>query len=199
MTLALFNLSNSPTMFLSIHDLVQFTAGQLRLASMPPLEGAWVQVPRIVLDSRLVERGDLFWRVEPQECDTQLAYLRGAIGIVTDGRQVEPWPGTFSLHVEGAIDSLERLIDALQTGQMAEIPERFLLDEPIAESLAGTDEAEELSVDILPLKRAAESSEDFSELKVLQLSARGGIANFPLTCGQSAKGQLAARCRRRAA
>ena len=60
-------------MFLSIHDLVQFTAGQLRLAAMPHVDGAWVQVPRIVLDSRLVERGDLFWRIEPQECDTQLA------------------------------------------------------------------------------------------------------------------------------
>ena len=108
-----------PSMFLSIHDLVQFTAGQLRLAAMPHVDGAWVQVPRIVLDSRLVERGDLFWRVEPQECDTQLAFLRGAIGIVTDGRQVEPWPGTFCLRVADAVESLERLIEALQAGEAA--------------------------------------------------------------------------------
>lgn len=162
-------------MFLSIHDLVRFTAGQLRLAAMPHVDGAWVQVPRIVLDSRLVERGDLFWRVEPQNCDTQLAFLRGAVGIVTDGRPVEPWPGTFCLQVTDAVASLERLIEALQAGEAAEIPERFLPEVAAAEA-------------------GEESFQEPPELKVLQLPARGGIANFPLTCGQ-----LAARCRRRAA
>lgn len=162
-------------MFLSIHDLVQFTAGQLRLAAMPHVDGAWVQVPRIVLDSRLVERGDLFWRVEPQQCDTQLAFLRGAVGIVTDGRPVEPWPGTFCLQVPDAVASLDRLIEALQSGEVAEIPERFLPD-------------------IAAEEAAEESFQELPELKVLQLPARGGTANFPLTCGQ-----LAQRCRRRAA
>jgi hypothetical protein len=181
-------------MFLSIHDLVQFTAGQLRLAAMPHVDGAWVQVPRIVLDSRLVERGDLFWRVEPQDCDTQLAFLRGAIGIVTDGRQVEPWPGTFCLHVADAIASLERLIEALQSGQAAEIPERFLpqiaADEVEAGAIAGKiSAAGEPAAEV-----SQESFQELPELKVLQLPARGGTATFPLTCGQ-----LAARCRRRAA
>lgn len=162
-------------MFLNLHDLVRFAAGQLRLAAMPHVDGAWVQVPRIVLDSRLVERGDLFWRVEPQDCDTQLAFLRGAIGIVTDGRPVEPWPGTFCLQVADAVASLERLVEALQSGEAAEIPERFLPEIAAEETVE-------------------ESFQELPELKVLQLPARGGTANFPLTCGQLAK-----RCRRRAA
>jgi hypothetical protein len=166
-------------MFLSIQDLVRLTHGQLKLAAMPHVDGAWVLVPRIVLDSRLVERGDLFWRVEPQACDAQLAFFRGAIGLVTDGRQVEPWPGTFCLQVRDAVDSLQRLVDALQTGQAAEIPERFL---PAHDSTEAATEPDE------------ESFSEWKELKILQLPARGGIANFPLTCGQVAK-----RCRRRAA
>ena len=166
-------------MFLSIQDLVQLTHGQLRLAAMPHVDGAWVQVPRIVLDSRLIERGDLFWRVEPQECDTQLAFFRGAIGLVTDGRPVEPWPGTFCLQVRDAVDSLQRFVDALQTGQAAEIPERYLPIESFPEAVAEPTE---------------ESFAEWRELKILQLPARGGTANVPLTCGQVAK-----RCRRRAA
>jgi hypothetical protein len=181
-------------MFLSIHDLVQFTAGQLRLAAMPHVDGAWVQVPRIVLDSRLVERGDLFWRVDPLDCDTQLAFLRGAIGVVTDGRHVEPWPGTFCLHVADAVAALETLIEALQSGQTAEIPERFLpqvaVDEVEFEAIAGKISPAQGQ----PSDASQESFQEVPELKVLQLPARGGTATFPLTCGQ-----LAARCRRRAA
>lgn len=181
-------------MFLNIHDLVQFTGGHLRLASMPHVDGAWVQVPRIVLDSRLVEQGDLFWRVDPQECDTQLAYLRGAIGVVSDGRQIEPWPGTFCLQVADAIASLERLVEALQAGQTAEIPERFLPAEPAYQP---ADEAIAGRISPASEPPAPAVEETFSELpdlKVLQLPGPRGIANFPLTCGQ-----LAARCRRRAA
>ena len=186
-------------MFLSIHDLVQITAGQLRLAAMPPLEGAWVQVPRIVLDSRLIERGDLFWQVEPQDCDSQLAFLRGAVGVVTDGREVEPWPGTFCLQVANAIESLAELIDALQMGRLAQIPERFLPELPAAETASDA-----IAGSISPaagraVEAAEETSQELPELKVLQLYGSGGIANFPPTCGQSAKGQLAARCRRKAA
>jgi len=181
-------------MFLSIHDLVQFTAGELRLAAMPPLEGGPVLVPRIVLDSRLVERGDLFWQVQPQDCDTQLAFLRGAIGIVTDGRPVEPWPGTFCLQVADSLDALQRLVDALQTGRTAEIPERFLpaADGEPSEHLAIAGSI--VPVAELPAAPTEETLSELPELKVLQLRARGGIANFPLTCGQLAK-----RCRRRAA
>ena len=168
-------------MFISIQDLVNFTGGQLHLASMPPLDGAWVLVPRIVLDSTLVERGDVFWQVEPQDCDTQLAFFRGAVGIVTDGRVVEPWPGTFSLTVENAVDSLDRLVEALEMGRAEEPPSRFLPDQAPA------------AADV------QESLPDSPELKVLQLYHPQGVANFPPTCGQSAKGTFSLRCRRRAA
>lgn len=182
-------------MFLSIHDLVQFTGGQLRLASMPPLEGAWVQVPRIVLDSTLVERGDLFWQVNPQGCDTQLAFLRGAFGIVTGGRHVEPWPGTFCLCVDNAIEALDRLVQAMEAGLIETAPARFVGEEAFA--------ADELPLAVqteAPVtKLNQESLPTVQELKVLQLCGPRGVVTFPPTCGQSAKGQIAERCRRRAA
>jgi hypothetical protein len=181
-------------MFLSIHDLVQFTGGHLRLAAMPHVDGAWVQVPRIVFDSQLVERGDLFWQVDPHDCDTQLAYLRGAIGVVTDGRQVEPWPGTFCLLVTDAVRSLEQLVEALQSGQAAEIPGRFLPEE-VGDELPDEAIAGRISPASETASPAAEESfQETPELKILQLSGKRGVANFPPTCGQ-----LAARCRRRAA
>jgi len=44
-----------------------------------------------------------------------------------------------------------------------------------------------------------ESGAEFPELKVLQLYAAWGVDIYPSTCGRSAKGRLARRCRRQAA
>lgn len=167
---------------LNVHDLVEFTGGKLSLARLPPLDGVCGAVPRVVLDSLLVERGDVFWCINPQSCDSQLAYLRGAIGVVS-GRAIEPWPGTFSLLVDDAVAALGRLVDAVQA-LPATIP-------PDLESAA-------LDAEFASGAALQKNSHEIEELKVLQLPAVLGIANFPHTCGQSAEGQVAPRCRRAA-
>lgn len=164
-------------MFLCIHDLVELTGGQLRAAAMPPLAGAWVQISRIVIDVPLVEPGDLFWRLTDAGGDAELAYLRGAVAVVGDGRLIEPWPGTFSLAVEDAVAALDQLVTAIAAGDMRVAPGRF----------SSLDEATE------------ESSSNPPELKVLQLCGAERVDIYPLTCGQSAKDLSGDRCRRRAA
>jgi hypothetical protein len=183
-------------MFLCIHDLVELTGGRLQVASMPPLAGAWVQVPRIVLDVSLVESGDLFWCLTDAGCDADLAYLHGAIGVVCADRVVEPWPGTFSLLVEDSVATLERLVAAVLAGELQESPSRFSsADEAgMAAQAMGDDASAASAVD-----GAKESSRDAPELKVLQLWGTQGVDIYPSTCGRSAKGHSALRCRRRAA
>jgi hypothetical protein len=171
---------------LNVHDLVEVTGGQLCLASLPPLEGVCGRVPRIVLDSQLVERGDVFWSIDPQGCDTQLAFLRGAAGVVC-GRPVEPWPGTFSLRVDDAVEALSRVVESLQA--VAAPPQ-----EPTAADLEPAALAETPAAAGAP----QESFHEIEELKVLQLPAVTGIANFPHTCGQSVEKPGAASCRRAA-
>jgi hypothetical protein len=182
-------------MFFCFQDLVSVTGGQLSAASMPPLAGAWVQIARIVLDAPLVEAGDVFWCVDDQPGQVELAYLRGALAVVSDRRSVHPWPGTFSLFVEDSVAALDRLVTAIQQGGMKLAPERFsaaTLDDfeahvaPMSEGSGGSEAA------------AEESVRQSSELKVLQLCRGKRVDIYPPTCGRSAEA-FADRCRRRAA
>lgn len=182
-------------MLLCVHDLVELTGGQLLAAAMPPLAGAWVQVPRIVLEASLVEAGDLFWCLDDDRCDADLAYLRGAVGVVSAGRAV-PWPGTFSLQVPDAVSALDRLVEALMSGDIQLAPSRFsVADEADAAADLGNDDSAWPAVE----NDHEESPFEAPELKVLQLFGAGGVDINPPTCGQSAKGLAARRCRRRAA
>jgi len=104
-------------MDLCLHDLVRLTGGQLRLAAMPPRDGHLTLLQRIVLSAEAACSGDLFWCLARQSCNIELAYLRGALGVVTAGRPVEPWPGRFSLQVDDPVACLERLIEALAGGR----------------------------------------------------------------------------------
>jgi len=72
-------------------------------------------------------------------------------------------------------------------------PGRFCLQ--IADPVAALQQV----IAALQVGDAEESFHRVPELKVLQLSGLRGADIYPLTCGQSAKGQAARRCRRRAA
>jgi hypothetical protein len=102
-------------MRLCLADLASLVDGTLRFGSMPPVDGIWTAVGRIVLDSRLVSAGDVFWRVPglpwQTACSPQHAMFRGAAGVVTSDPDVVPWPGTFCLEVG---DSLAALVGVLQ-------------------------------------------------------------------------------------
>jgi hypothetical protein len=155
-------------MNLCLLDLVQLTGGQLRLAAMPPRDGELAALGKIVLDAAVIQPGDVFWCLACPACDVEMAFLRGAMGIVISQRSVEPWPGRFCVLVEDAVAALARVIEGMRD-----------------------QESEEFGV-------------EGPELKVLQLSGESRVDIYPPTCGrvtkgQTAKGQLDRRCRRRAA
>ncbi|MDZ4821072.1 MAG: Mur ligase family protein [Planctomycetota bacterium] len=100
-------------MNLTIGELHELLGGELRLGRMPPRNGAHTQIGSVVVDSDAVQAGDLYWDVASNSADRSLsaeeAYLRGAIGVVTSGRAVTPWPGRWSLEVADAQTSLVQL------------------------------------------------------------------------------------------
>jgi hypothetical protein len=156
-------------MNLCILDLAELTGGRLRLAAMPPREGELAAVERICLAADEARPGDVFWCLAGGGCDFDLAFLRGALGVV-GSRQIEPWPGRFSLAVDNPALALERLFAGLLRRS-----------------------------ELLTPASGEESLPESPELKTLQLPGQGAIAIFPPTCGQSAGGPGARRCRRTAA
>jgi UDP-N-acetylmuramoyl-tripeptide--D-alanyl-D-alanine ligase len=86
----------------SIEEMQQALGAAIRWADMPPREGEQSLVHRVVIDSRQVKSGDVFWALPGRSHHgTDFAYdafMRGAIGIVSD-RELEPWPGGFVLGV----------------------------------------------------------------------------------------------------
>lgn len=96
-----------------IGDLAKVVGGTLTLASLPPLAGLFEPVRRVVVDSRSVQAGDVFWGVVSAPYDgsrlAEDAFMRGALGVVVAGRHVEPWAGRFALEVDDANAALVRL------------------------------------------------------------------------------------------
>src|SRR4029450_13020112 len=99
-------------MHLCVLDLAELTGGQLRLAAMPPRAGELAEVERICLAADETRPGDVFWCLGGGPCDFDLAFLRGAIGVVSS-REVEPWPGRFSMTVTDPASALERRVRGL--------------------------------------------------------------------------------------
>jgi hypothetical protein len=98
---------------LCISDLVEATAGRLRLAVMPPRDGELTAVGRIVLSAAAVNEGDVYWRLDSRPGDVEQAFLLGAAGIVTAGPAMEPWPGRFCLVVDDSVAALAGFVDWL--------------------------------------------------------------------------------------
>jgi UDP-N-acetylmuramyl pentapeptide synthase len=96
-------------------DLATIIHAQPLFGSMPPVTGEWTPVRRIAFDSRLVEPGDLFWRLPAcswqTACSIQHALFRGAAGTVAPEELAAAWPGTYCLAVENPVTALARLID----------------------------------------------------------------------------------------
>jgi hypothetical protein len=152
-----------------IFDLAELSGGRLTLGAMPPRDGEWACVQRICLIADEAREGDVFWCLDGGPADVELAFLRGALGVVSSW-ECEPWAGRFSLQVAEPSAALESVVSGMLR--------RFG---------GGRRACEE------------ESWANCSELKDLQLPRAGAIANLPPTCGQGSKSQAAMRCRRLAA
>src|SRR4051812_12430096 len=103
-------------MQITIGELHELLGGTLRMGEMPPCDGEATSLGRVVTDSRTVEAGDVFWGL-PGSCHdgshfAEEALIRGASGVVTSGRRVEPWAGRWSLEVADSHASLWRLAGA---------------------------------------------------------------------------------------
>jgi hypothetical protein len=164
-----------------LQDLVELTGGELRLAAMPPRDGELAGIGRIVLAAELANPGDVFWRLVQERYDLELAFLRGALGVVTAGPPIEPWPGRFLLRVDDPVASLRRLAAAVR--------------QTFASAVQPTAAAPQSAVPTSFQK----SLPDSSELKVLQLCGPRGADISPPTCERLTVSQLNRRCRRQAA
>jgi hypothetical protein len=102
---------------LCLVDLVRLTGGSLRMAAMPPRDGELAAIERIVLAAECASGGDVFWQVAPQPGDIELAFLRGAAGVVAPQAVGEPWPGRFWLQVTDAAAALESVVAGLLAWQ----------------------------------------------------------------------------------
>jgi|SRR5262245_747782 len=102
-------------MNLCLIDLAELTGGQLHLASMPPLDGVLARIGRIVLSPSSINAGDIFWQLTYQPGNIETAFFRGALGVVSSGRRIEPWPGRFCLQVDDPIAALQHLINGLES------------------------------------------------------------------------------------
>lgn len=104
-------------MNLCIGDLAEIIGGHLLLGSLPPLAGPYEPVRRVVVESREVGPGDVYWGLTTPGYDgshlAEDALLRGALGVIVSGRHVEPWAGRFTILVPDANRALIELAQCL--------------------------------------------------------------------------------------
>ncbi|HEV2968447.1 MAG TPA: UDP-N-acetylmuramoyl-tripeptide--D-alanyl-D-alanine ligase [Pirellulales bacterium] len=139
-------------MQLTIGDLHELLGGALRFGAMPPRDGDAALVGRVVTDSRTVEPEEVFWGlVGPRFNGAHFgeeAFVRGASGVVTSGRRVEPWAGRWSLEVDDSHRALWELADwsrrqftaplVAVTGSVGKTTTRRMIDTVLGSRLAGT-------------------------------------------------------------
>ena len=101
-----------------IAELGEMVDGQVQLAVMPPLAGRFEPIGRVVVDSREVEPRDVLWafaaREEQRFAFVDQAFSRGALGVVLNGRRMEPWAGKFCVTVPDLAAALHRLMRCLR-------------------------------------------------------------------------------------
>src|SRR5579862_2334909 len=100
-------------MQLTVGDLHDLLGGELRFGGMPPTAGDATLVGPVVTDSREVQPEEVFFGLAGARFHggqfAEEAFVRGAAGVVTSGRCVEPWAGCWSLEVTDAQKALWRL------------------------------------------------------------------------------------------
>ena len=103
---------------LSLRELTDRIDGNLTLGSPYPLGGEWAPMGPVVVDSRRVRPGDVFWSLPGSRRDGSDyaldAPMRGAQGTVVAGRHIEPWAGCFSIRVEDTLEAMLGLAVSLR-------------------------------------------------------------------------------------
>jgi hypothetical protein len=134
-------------MVLLLSDLVVETQGTLRLAAMPPRERELTPIARLVMSAQQIQPGDVFWQLNSLPGDAEMAFLRGAIGVVASNYAGEPWPGCFCLDVLDGPLALARVLAWVADVANFSFPEHSCSETP---ELKGLQLCGEGRVDISP-------------------------------------------------
>jgi hypothetical protein len=100
---------------LTCGTLAEIVRGRLVLGTMPPLGGPYEPIRGVVFTSADVARGDVFWELHspdgtrPINGVAEEAFVRGAVGVVSSGRKIEPWAGSCAIRLGNVAVGLERL------------------------------------------------------------------------------------------
>lgn len=173
----------------TLKDLVAVVGGRLRLASLEPRHGERSPLGRIVVDSRQVQPGDVFWALPGTQFDgadfAADAFARGASGAVV-GRYVQPAPGGWSLEVPQPLVALEQLAAwsrrrlagrvVAVTGSVGKTTTRQMIGAVLGHQMCGTASPKNFNNHVgVPLSMLAlEPHHDFAVLE-LAASAAGEI------------------------
>ena len=98
---------------LSVKELAAIVGGRLRLGKLPPLGGEYEPISRVATNGRQIRAGEVYWGLNEAGFHgadfAEMAYSRGASGVVVSGRRVEPWTGRFSIQVDDPNAALRTL------------------------------------------------------------------------------------------
>ena len=105
---------------LSLRDLATVTDGSLHLGDLPPLDGDLGAVNRIDFHLDTLLPGGLYWDL-PQSSEAgfgkaEVAFLRGAAGVLVDRHHTEPWAGRYTLRVKNSQLAMRQLAYFLRQG-----------------------------------------------------------------------------------
>ncbi|MFP6601982.1 MAG: hypothetical protein VB862_05605 [Pirellulaceae bacterium] len=98
---------------LSLRDLATVTDARLYLGDLPPLGGDLETVNRIDFDLDTLAPGGLYWDLSHSSEDgfgkAEVAFLKGAAGVLVDRHHSEPWAGRYTLRVNNSQLAIRQL------------------------------------------------------------------------------------------
>lgn len=103
---------------LSLRDLATVVDGNLSLGDLPPLDGDQQAVGPIHFDIKRLSSGSLYWDLSASLQTgfgrPELAFLRGAAGVIVEHQHNEPWAGRYTLRVHNCQLALKQLAYSLR-------------------------------------------------------------------------------------
>ena len=103
---------------LTLQELATVTDGKLYLADLPPLDGVQQPVHGIHFDIDPLAPGGLYWDLSTSRESSfgkpELAFAKGAAGVVTCHEPSSPWAGRYSLIVDNCQLALRQLAHYLR-------------------------------------------------------------------------------------
>jgi UDP-N-acetylmuramoyl-tripeptide--D-alanyl-D-alanine ligase len=95
---------------ITLHDLEQLTGGRWLNLELLPQQRGDTPLSRVVIDSREVQPGDIFWALPGKRVDgsdfAHDAFARGAVGVVSESNAMSPPGGRWALSVSDSFRAM---------------------------------------------------------------------------------------------